>query len=399
MLKWLTITLSLIGLPLSFWAVLASPKPPPALPLNRPPAVNPYAHGIAAMGIVEPLGRSVQSAAPEPGLVRRVFVQVNDRVKSGARLFELDARPLEADRLRAQAAVQVAEQNLERLQSMPRPEDVKPLRAAVADAVARYEQAQRNCDRAQRLRGSNAISLEEAEEKKAALATTLAHRDQAQAQLDRILAGAWQQDLRVAQSGLEQARADLQAIQSRIDRLTVHAPCDAVVLKRYREPGEYAVVTQPVVVLGDLSALQVRALVDEQDAGALHQDIRAVASVPGKALSVFPLCLTRIEPLAVAKTQLLGSNTELVDTRVVEVVFCVQPDPSASIRLYPGQVLDVFIDTEPAGRSPAGPMILVDSNPIKIIAAGDTNPVPRCPDSPRQEFHEEERLHKLRPAK
>jgi multidrug resistance efflux pump len=351
MLKWWTVTLSLLGLPLSFWVVLASHRPPPALPLDRPPALNPYPHGIAASGIVEAVGRNVHCAAPEPGLVTRVSVQVNDRVKTGEPLFELDSRPLEADRLRARAALQVAEQNLERLQAMPRPEDVKPLRAALAEATAKYEHAKRDFERAQRMLNGVAISSQEADEKQTALTAAHARRDEAQAQLDRVLAGAWQQDLRVAQRSVEQAGADLQAIQLRLERLTVRAPRDAVVLKRQLEPGEYAASAQPVVVLGDLSALQVRAQVDEQDACFLRPGVRAVASVPGKAVSTFALRMTRIEPLAVAKTQLVGSNTELVDTRVVEVVFSVEPAASDSVRLYPGQVVDVFLDTEPADGS------------------------------------------------
>jgi hypothetical protein len=53
-----------------------------------------------------------------------------------------------------------------------------------------------------------------------------------------------------------------------------------------------------------------------------------------------------IEPLAVPKKQLTGSTQELVDTRVVEVLFAVQPGSPDNIRLYPGQIVDVFIDVE-----------------------------------------------------
>ena len=60
------------------------------MPFDRSPTVNPYPEGIAATGIVEALGRNVHSAAPEPGVVTQVFVQVNDVVKAREPLFELD---------------------------------------------------------------------------------------------------------------------------------------------------------------------------------------------------------------------------------------------------------------------------------------------------------------------
>jgi HlyD family secretion protein len=54
------------------------------------------------------------------------------------------------------------------------------------------------------------------------------------------------------------------------------------------------------------------------------------------------LTMLRIEPLAQPKTDLVNTPTERVDTRVVEVVFTLA-EPAKS-RLFPGQVVDVFID-------------------------------------------------------
>ncbi len=56
--------------------------------------------------------------------------------------------------------------------------------------------------------------------------------------------------------------------------------------------------------------------------------------------------MLRIEPLAIPKANLSGLATELVDTRVVEAVFRVEPT-AGNERLYPGQVVDVFIDCGP----------------------------------------------------
>jgi hypothetical protein len=52
-----------------------------------------------------------------------------------------------------------------------------------------------------------------------------------------------------------------------------------------------------------------------------------------------------VEPLVTAKKSLTGSPTERIDTRVLQVVYAVQPSPT-SPSLHVGQQLDVFIAVE-----------------------------------------------------
>ena len=122
MMKWLSVVLPLAGVSMGVWAVAASNRRPPDLAPDRPPAVNPYARGVAATGVVEGAGGNVRVAAPEAGVVTQVFVQANDEVKAGDALFQLDAAPLAAELARAEASVEVARRRYERLQAPRQPE-------------------------------------------------------------------------------------------------------------------------------------------------------------------------------------------------------------------------------------------------------------------------------------
>ncbi|MGQ0626829.1 MAG: hypothetical protein ACT4PL_01865, partial [Phycisphaerales bacterium] len=102
-------------------------------------------------------------------------------------------------------------------------------------------------------------------------------------------------------------------------------------------------------VVGDLSTLRVRARVAEEDAPQLQAGARAIARVRGIRPVELPLRMLRIEPLAEPKMNLMGTTTERVDTRVVEVIFEVIGPVTA--RVYPGQGVDVFIEGEGAGES------------------------------------------------
>ena len=56
-----------------------------------------------------------------------------------------------------------------------------------------------------------------------------------------------------------------------------------------------------------------------------------------------PLSFIRIEPVAGAKDKLKGTGSELIDTRIVDVIYQINNNPS---NLYIGQQLDVFIESK-----------------------------------------------------
>ncbi len=345
MVKWISIVAATAGVLVALWAVQASRRDPPSLPPVREPAVNPYPHGIAASGLVEASSRNVRVAPPEGGVVWEVAVEVNDHVEAGDLLFSLDPRLLEAELLGAQAAIETSQQQLARLQAMPRAEDVLPLRAAVQRAEAQHADARRERKHVEDLRQRRSASEQEMFRAQLAEDIAMAGLAEAQASLDRMLAGAWEADLQIARANLEVARAQAAAIAHRLDRLQVRAPIAGVILKRYIEPGEYVAPGHTALQLGDLSTLHVRAQVDERDTQLLEPEAEAIAVFAGRSKLAFDLRMLSIEPLAMPKSALSGLNTELVDTRVVEVLFAVLPDEHTD-RLYPGQLVDVFIHTQ-----------------------------------------------------
>jgi HlyD family secretion protein len=346
MLKWVSIVAAVLGIPLALWAVMASTQPAPALAPDESPPVNPFPRGLAAPGTVEAASRNIRVAAPEPGLIAKVLVQVNDAVKSGDPLFQLDPRPAEADLAKAEAGAEISRRNLERLRAMPRAEDVTRLRAALGRATARADHRRRERERALRIRDRGALSAQELAEADLAVDEAVADQAQAQAELNLLQAGSWEHDLRVAEATLHHAEAEVQAIRRRLDRLTVRSPIAGSILKRYVEPGEFTPAgDRPAIVVGDLAGLTVRAQVDERDAHRLRADSRAVASSPGQADRPSPLRLLRIEPLAVAKSQLTASTSEAVDMRVIEVLFELEIADTGG-RYYPGQIVDIYIDAE-----------------------------------------------------
>jgi hypothetical protein len=95
------------------------------------------------------------------------------------------------------------------------------------------------------------------------------------------------------------------------------------------------------MVLGDVSALNVRADVDESEAWRVPWGAPAVVLVRGNPNRRATAKFVRFEPMVVPKQSLTGASTERVDTRVLQVIYRIE---GSDTRFFVGQQMDVFID-------------------------------------------------------
>ena len=314
-------------------------------PLGTPPASE-YATTVAAVGLVEPASENIAISTPLPGLVTAVHVAPGDVVAIGAPLFTLDDRAARATLAVRDQQVAAARAALARLEQSPRPEDLPPLRAKVQVAAQALADAKVQQQLIEQVDDPRAISREDLLRKRIASEAAAARLDAARAELARVQAGAWSADLAVARAALDLAQRERASAEVDLERLTVKAPRAGAVLKVNARPGEYAQVgalAAPLIVFGDTAELHVRADVDEQEAHLVTVGAAAQASPRGAADTRVPLEFVRIEPLVVPKRQLTGDVAERVDTRVLQVIYRVQP---GAVPLYVGQQVDVFIERD-----------------------------------------------------
>src|SRR3974390_1346100 len=88
--------------------VQSQPKRETNLPPSPPP-VAPYAHVVAAEGLVEASSENISIGTSLSEVVTEVPVIVGQKVKAGESLFKLDDRQLQADLAARRAAPGVAE--------------------------------------------------------------------------------------------------------------------------------------------------------------------------------------------------------------------------------------------------------------------------------------------------
>jgi HlyD family secretion protein len=284
---------------------LRGQKPrPQAVPLSMP-AAAPFKNYLSGAGIVESYGQNTAVAAATSGIVARVPVRVGQAVKRGEVLLQLDDRSARAEVKSQQEAVAAAQ-------------------ARWQDALASARELQLKAAFAKQA-GAEAMSREE-------IATREAASQAAQAKADS------------QKAEIGSARAKLDEARLRLDLLTLHAPQDGEVLQLNARIGEFAAagaLVTPLVVVGDLSQLQVRVDIDEADAWRFQAKGAARLILRGQDKLQARLKFLHIEPLVAPKTALTGASTERVDTRVLRIVYAFE---RGDLPVFVGQQVDVYVE-------------------------------------------------------
>lgn len=338
--------------------IVAMQKSPPKLDPIVPPARSPYGTTVAAAGLVEAKTENISVGAAVPGVVYTVHVKVGQKVEEGQPLFTVDNRHLQAQKKARESELLSAQAQLAKLMAMPRPEELPVKQAKVREAAANLADQELMWKRAKGLYESagpsGAITEEEYIRRRQAYEMAQQQEIAAKSDLKLLEAGAWEADKAVARAAIAQAEAQLEMVKTEIERTIVRASVAGEVLQMNVRPGEYVSSSpgmgQAYVVLGNVTQLHVRIDIDEHDIPRYKPGSKAQANPRGDANQFHQLSFVRVEPFVVPKRSLTGNTGERIDTRVLQVIYSVNPATKDSPRLYVGQQVDVFIDVGEAAK-------------------------------------------------
>lgn len=303
--KYLLPALALIGALFGLFIVFWTQKNIPSPPILFPPPKSPYAHSIAGAGIVEASSQNRAIGTPFDEIVTKVYVVEGDHVKSGDPLFQLDVRAFES-----QAKASLANLN---------------------SAVINFQDKEKQFSFYERLNDKKAVSEQVYEQIRYAYLE--------------------------AKENVKIAKANLEVVQTNIERSLILAPIEGEILQVNIHPGELApsnpffsnqstaqAVSQgSLILMGLVQPLQVRINIDENDCWRYRPGSNATGFVRGNSHINFPLTFVRVEPYIIPKSSFTGVTTERVDTRVLQVLYNFD---RGNLPIYAGQVLDIYIESE-----------------------------------------------------
>jgi len=216
------------------------------------------------------------------GRIAELSVEEGDSVKQGEPIFSLESSEQQAAVAAAKARLAEAEARLADAKAeVQRPDEIKVLEAALAQAKAMREQANNNLDRARALfeKGwttkaqlDDAIAQQESHEAAVAEAEKRIAAAKLPGRADMIDAAA---------ANAEAARQALTEAEKSLGKRKVFAPAGGTVEEVYFRPGEVVNPGQGVIALLPPRNLKVRFFVAEPDRARLHVDQRVTLTCDG----------------------------------------------------------------------------------------------------------------------
>lgn len=290
-----------------------------------------------APGRVEPQSGEIRIAAPVVARVGEVLVSVNDKVFAGEPLIRLEDNETQARLLAAQAQVALRE----RVRNEQRASSRTAGRRQAEDAVAGSEQAvveaRSALDKTAAAKRGGKGSDADIDAARAKLTRARDVLEQKKADLRRLETDFGAPLPSQTEGQLNIARAELLGAEAAVEKLTIRAPTNGTVLQVSAKTGELATPAQTLLLLGDISAMRVRAEVDERDFAGIKIGQAAVVrsaafrerEFAGKVVSIAPI----VQPGRISRDQ-----RNLTDLSVAEVVLDL-PDPGP---LASGMKVDVY---------------------------------------------------------
>src|SRR5215469_2691199 len=196
-------------------------------------------------------------AARVDGRVSEVPVERGQNVAAGAVLVRIDNPETIAQNQQSLAAKIVTEAQLANVNVGTRPEVIAQRKAELERAQASVVLAQKTYDRISQLAGHGNAPIAQLDQATDSLHESQRAVDQAQSAFDQAVNGYTKEEHEIAEANVGKAIADIKAVQSIIDQMTVYAPVASQVYQRNIEPGEYVSPGVPLVTLIDLNDLWI----------------------------------------------------------------------------------------------------------------------------------------------
>ena len=210
-----------------------------------------------------------------------------------AALAELEAGSRPEEIAQAEASAAQAKARLDEMLAGSRPEELSAAEAVLRRAKAEAERARLDAERYEGLYKKEIVSAQQYDLARTAYETALARQREAEEQYKLVKEGprkeqieqaraAWlqtqerfvlvkkgprQEMIEQARARLQQAKEGLAVAETRLGYATLTSPLAGVVLSKNVEPGEFVAAGTPIVTVGDLENVWLRAYINETDLG------------------------------------------------------------------------------------------------------------------------------------
>jgi len=253
------------------------------------------ARSVVATGKITPITQ-VEVKSKASGIVEKLYVDINDKVKKGHPLAQLDQQEISAQVAAQQAALASAQANVGNFEAALAQDRVN----AAAPDLPMYKTT---LDRNLEMQKEGVVSQQALDNANRDYLAALNKRDAAKAQI-----GVDDAKLKQARAQVQQSQATLNQLQEQLSYTTIVAPMDGVMLSRDVEIGDavssilvLGSTATLVMTVGDTTEVYVKGKVDEADIAHVYLGQPARIKVESFRDRYFQGRVTKISPMGVEK--------------------------------------------------------------------------------------------------
>jgi HlyD family secretion protein len=253
------------------------------------------ARSVVATGKIQPITK-VEVKSKASGIVEKLYVDINNVVKKGQQLAQLDAEEIQAQVAAQRAQLASAEANTYTLEANIEQDKVN----AAAPDLPMYKAT---LDRSLEMQHEGIVSRQALDDANKDYLAALTRRDSSKAQV-----GVDTAKLKQARAQVQQSQASLKQLEEQLSYTTIVAPMDGVILSRDVEIGD---AVSSILVLGstatlvmtegDTTEVYVQGKVDEADIAHVYMGQPARIKVESFRDRLFYGKVTKIAPMGVEK--------------------------------------------------------------------------------------------------
>ena len=273
------------------------------------------------------------------GRVAERLVEEGGRVQQGDLLATLDTVDLQLNVANAAAKVGAAQAALNQLKNGSRIQDVNAAQAALRSARADEGNAKTNYQRIAQLFYQQAVSAQTRDQSETAYAMAKAKADQLEQQLGLVQEGPRQEEIDVGMAQLDQSKQALLLAQAQLSYGQLFSPVTGLVLSKNVEAGEYVSAGTPIVTIGKLDQVWLKAYIPENELGRVKigQPVTITTDTfPGK---IYKGILSFIS----SEAEFTPKNIQTTEERVKLVYRIKVTIDNPDLELKPGMPADAVI--------------------------------------------------------
>jgi HlyD family secretion protein len=322
---------------------------------------------VTASGEVRPV-KFYNLTAEVNGRITNIYIREGDEVKKGQPLLKVDPTQLAENVSGAVAGVNVSQADVNQQQAAVTASEnnVYTIQASLNAAQAEFDRsradmilAEADFRRNQQLLESGVISRASFEQVEARFNANKATVDAAKARVNQLNTQVKDAQIRVtqakagltsSQARVEQVRSSLRASQDALYKTTRYSPIDGVVSSLPVKEGEFAVAnfqTTPLMLIADMSEVNVEVKVDETDIANVRTDQSVKVKVDALGDQEVEGVVTEVGSSAISRSgQTIASNTASQEAKDFKVVVKLLPDNDTRSKLRPGMSATAVVTTD-----------------------------------------------------